>query len=223
MFAGALIKKWWTLMSCAVFTFVGLYSLVFHKSNLWVVGASIVAGVALFFWAAFLVWNDEHQARIQELLRVQQPDVGLVWDWPENERSAKQPMGYSEKSILVQNRSDGYIYNIQIEPIHLKQELVFDLINEIAPQQQHVSRGRWDGKSTDQTHYIYFFSANEKEIVDKKWMYEKVHNRGFSDKFSRIPMALTYESAGMKWRAEFDFNYDPGDESCFVKKSSSKV
>jgi hypothetical protein len=61
LFAKTLFKKWWTLMSCAVFTFLGLYSVVFQKSNAWIIGASIAAGLILFMWAAFLVWKEEHQ------------------------------------------------------------------------------------------------------------------------------------------------------------------
>jgi hypothetical protein len=158
--------------------------------------------------------------------RITQPDVGLMWDWPASERETKSLMGYTEKLIIVENRSDGFIYNVQIESIKLYQELSFDLINEIAPKKEHVALGRWNGRSSVQTNYIYFFGKeeNEKEMSNKGWVFKKVHNRGLSDAFLLIPMALTYESKnGLRWRTEFEFIYDPGDGSLFTKKSGSRI
>src|SRR5258708_7622940 len=46
-----------------------------------------------------------------------QPDVALVWDWTDEERPYQSLMGRTEKHILIHNRSERHIYNIQIEPI----------------------------------------------------------------------------------------------------------
>lgn len=161
-----------------------------------------------------------------ELSKIKQPDVALVWDWgvSETERQIKQAHGYTEKDILIHNRSSQYIYNVQIQPIRLTPELVFDPINDVAPNGQHLARGRWDGRSTETKNYIYYFAVVEQEIVDKGWMHQKLHNRGISDKFSKVPMTVTYESTGVKWQYDFEFNYDPGgDETCFVRLSGQRL
>src|SRR5207237_5675100 len=90
----------------------------------------------------------------QDSEKAEQPDVALVWDWPEDVRRNKQLTGQTEKDILVENRSSQHIYNVQIEPVKLKQELTFDLINEIPPGKQHRTVARWDGRSSTQTNYI---------------------------------------------------------------------
>ncbi len=153
-----------------------------------------------------------------------QPDVALVWDWTDEEKPHQQLMGRTEKHILIQNRSNDHIYNVQIETINLPCELRFDLINDIAPQAKEKALGRWDGRSSLMTNYIYFFSRpeNEQGALEKGWVYKKEHNRGMSDSFLRIPMAITYEASNTKWRCEFDFIYDPGDESMFLKKGPKR-
>lgn len=225
LFSRAMFKKWWTLMSCAVFTFLGLYSLVYQKSNSWVISASIIAGLGLFFWSAFLVWNDERQARLDEAAQIQQPDVALVWGWPTDQTAASSLTGRTEKDILVENRSGTYLYNVQVEPVDLHQQLSFDLINEIAPGKQHLALGRWNGRSSIQTEYVYFFGNgdNEKQMLANGWVYKKTHNRGLSDSFIKVPMVVTYESSAQQWKCEFDFIYDPGDESLFTRKSGKRI
>jgi hypothetical protein len=36
-------------------------------------------------------------------------------------------------------------------------------------------------------------------------------------------MSITYESDGVTWECIFEFNYDIGDESVFVKKSGRRI
>jgi len=208
-------------MSCAVFTFIGLYAVMFEKSNHWLIGASFSAAVLLFILAAFLAWNDEHKAKLDEMARNQQPDVALVWDWSEDQKKIKA--SDTEKIILIENRSDRYIYNVQIEPVKLSQQLAFDLINEIAPGKQHAALGRWNGKSSGQTNYLYFFANNEQAAVNNGWVFKKLQPQGLSDSFMKIPMRLTYESGGAKWQCDFEFIYDIGDESLFLKKSGQRL
>ena len=154
------------------------------------------------------------------------PDVALVWDWPDEVKRNGGVLGMArEKDILIHNRSDQYVYNVQVESVKLHQELSFDLINEIAPREQHRALGRWNGKSSLTTSYVYFFGngENEKQMSEKGWVYKKTHNRGLSELFVKIPMAITYESQAAKWRCEFEFIYDIGDESLFVRKSGQSL
>jgi len=76
-FAMAFIKRWWALMSCAVFTILGLYCLITNKTNSWLIGASFVASAFLFVVAGFLAWNDEHRERMtaEQQLRDEEPKI----------------------------------------------------------------------------------------------------------------------------------------------------
>jgi hypothetical protein len=143
-------------------------------------------------------------------------------DWPDDVKRNLGLLGkQKEKDILIHNRSGQYIYNVQIEPIKLVQELTFDLINEIAPSEKHLALGRWNGKSSLTTEYLYFFGnqQNAQIAFENKWIFDKVHQRGVGDQFYKIPMAVLFESNNIKWRCEFEFIYDIGDESLFKKKS----
>jgi hypothetical protein len=77
LFVKAIIKRWWALMSCAVFTFIGLYALIASKSNAWIIGASLTSAALAFFVAAFLAWNEEHLARIkaEKQLKDEEPKI----------------------------------------------------------------------------------------------------------------------------------------------------
>lgn len=54
----ALLPHWWALMSCAVFTLIGLAVLAFNKSNKWALYASFAAAAVLLLFASFLAWRD---------------------------------------------------------------------------------------------------------------------------------------------------------------------
>jgi hypothetical protein len=217
-------KLWWVL------SFVIPYVAI--------IGGHIFLRFVAAPWRLHNQQNAEHQKIKQQLnkqiieisnaLQIErdhtgQPDVALIWDWPEDQKKAKDLLGDTEKSILVHNRSDQYVYNIQIEPIQLGQGLTFDLINEIEVGGEHLALGRWDDKSSLHTNYIYFFSKNEQGASDKGWVCQKIHNRGFSNHFLKVPMAITYESNGVKWRWEFEFIYDNDDESLFTRKSGCRI
>jgi hypothetical protein len=157
------------------------------------------------------------------LSRSIQPDVALVWEFSEDERKIKNALGHTEKSIIVHNRSNQYIYNVNIGPIRLSQTLSFETINEIAPATEHVALGRWDGRSSAVTNYLYFFDNDENKAMASGlgWVHKKLHDRGVTDAFLKVPMTLTFDSGGTTWGCEFEFNYDPGEESCFVKRQST--
>ena len=161
-----------------------------------------------------------------ELDKAEQPDVALVWDLQEDEKKLRKPMDtlYS-KSILVHNRSDEWVYNVQIHPVKLDQEMTFEMINEIEPQKQHAALAHWDGRSSLLTDYVYFFAKeeNERAAAEKKMIHKKVHNRGLSDEFLRIPMRVTYDANNRSWECEYVFIYDVGLESMFEKKSHRRV
>jgi hypothetical protein len=60
----ALWKRWWALMSCAVFTGIGIYAAWYGKSNSWIVWVSCITTVIMFLVASFLAWNEEYKGRL---------------------------------------------------------------------------------------------------------------------------------------------------------------
>jgi hypothetical protein len=59
-------KRWWALMSCAIFTGLGVFSAYANKNNSWIVEASFAAAVVCLFIACFLAWRDEHRKLAEE-------------------------------------------------------------------------------------------------------------------------------------------------------------
>jgi hypothetical protein len=159
-----------------------------------------------------------------ELDQAEQPEVALVWDWDGDEKELLSRT-VSSKSIVVHNRSAEWVYNVQVHPIKLEQEMTFDLINEIGPDREHPALARWGEKSSLTTEYIYFFSkpGNEEMALTKKLVYKKEHDRGISDSFLKIPMRITYDANGRSWQARFNFVFDPGLEGLFEKVSKRRI
>jgi hypothetical protein len=75
LFFKALLKHWWALMSSAVFTGIGVYAAWRGKTNHWVVTASIGAGLALFYVAAFRAWREEHEKLEAEVATRGHPEL----------------------------------------------------------------------------------------------------------------------------------------------------
>ncbi len=61
LFLKAILKDWWGWMSCAAFTFLGIWAAAAGKSGAWVLWASFVLGVAFFFVATYRAWVREHE------------------------------------------------------------------------------------------------------------------------------------------------------------------
>lgn len=89
LFFKALTKHLWALMSCAVFTIIGVFAAATGKSNAWIVSTSLTAAVGLFAVACFLSWKDQYRGRAiaEKKLFDEQPRVmfGLLGqpDWRE--------------------------------------------------------------------------------------------------------------------------------------------
>lgn len=161
-----------------------------------------------------------------ELDPADQPDVVLVWDWtPEQRQYSSLSNGYMSKVILVHNRSDEWVYNVHISAIELAKKMTFDDITEVKPGGQVSAIGRWDGKNTGDTQYVYYFSLNENEemAARRKWTYKKQHARGLSDGFTKIPMCITYETNKRAWEWRCKFIYDGDVETMFEKTSSRRI
>jgi hypothetical protein len=67
-----------------------------------------------------------------------QPDVALEWEYIRDEGRIQELMGKPEKHIVVHNRSGDYIYNVQIEPVQLDDE-----VNSIWLEKLALTPKRW--------------------------------------------------------------------------------
>jgi hypothetical protein len=160
-----------------------------------------------------------------------QPELGLVWGWPERYRNNMQQFERgSERFILVHNRSTDYMHNIQVQPIVLESRVEFDLIPEIAPSMTAEAVGRWDSRnnpgqknSSFTTNFVYFFADNEAKGTELGWYQRKPHNRGLADVWWKVPITVSYQARGTAWESTFEFTYDTGDESWFSLVSSKRI
>ncbi len=116
LFVGALLKRWWALMSCAVFTLIGLYALVFDKSNKWTIVAILIAAGLLFLVAAFGAWKEEHKkvkdrdSEISKLSRVNCPIVSIyLWNAIGSGITANLSWGF-----YFRNNGDSPAYEISV-------------------------------------------------------------------------------------------------------------
>ena len=75
LYLAALGKRWWALMSCAVFTILGLIVLAWGKSNKWNLWVTFGVAMAMLLLASFLAWLDEHRTVLSERLKNENPDI----------------------------------------------------------------------------------------------------------------------------------------------------
>lgn len=75
LFATAITKHWWALMSCAAFTGLAVYVAATNKGNGWVVGGSAILAVLFFLLAAYRTWRDEHDKYTSQVARNLRPDI----------------------------------------------------------------------------------------------------------------------------------------------------
>src|SRR6266852_6184173 len=66
LFLKTILRHWWALMSCAVFTLLGIWATYAQKDRLWIVWASIGLALVCFVVAAYRTWSDEHEAWAKE-------------------------------------------------------------------------------------------------------------------------------------------------------------
>jgi hypothetical protein len=167
--------------------------------------------------------TDRLLTKVHQEPNIQQPDVALKWEFPKDVRKINNLMGRTEKDIIIHNRSNEYVYNVRISTIELGAHMVFDLITELAPDKEHVAVARWDGKSTQQTQYIYFFSHVEEEARQKGLLQNKPDNTGLRSEWYKIPVAVHYEARNVKWEVQLEFTYDPTQESFFTRIRGKRV
>ena len=72
-------KHWWALLSCAVFTLMGVYAVATQRTSTWIVWATFFAAFFLLLVAGFLAWKDEHEKVVsaQEQVDVGRPKLTI--------------------------------------------------------------------------------------------------------------------------------------------------
>jgi hypothetical protein len=83
-FGLALGKKWWALMSCALFTGLGMWIFYADKSNAWAIRATFALAAFCVLIACYLAWRDQH-VRVRVL---------------EDEKSKLQDRYFDERPLL---------------------------------------------------------------------------------------------------------------------------
>lgn len=90
LFLKALLGHWWALMSCAAFTFLGVYAAAANKASTWIVAGIGFLAVLFFVVAAFKTWADEHRKCVAEIAKNQKPDIrGEAFDFLSSEGSGE--------------------------------------------------------------------------------------------------------------------------------------
>jgi hypothetical protein len=123
----AVAKHWWALMSCAIFTGIGIYAAWANKTNEWAIRASFTAAALCIFIACYLAWRDQHNELLESEQMVQdlrkkyeneQPRLGLNVQSTEGPKSWTQslhPVKFSLKHL-----SGRVPTNIRFDPIPSK-------------------------------------------------------------------------------------------------------
>src|SRR5260370_28041402 len=60
-FLKSILKHWWALMSCAAFTFLGIWTAYANKGREWVLWSSFLLGIVFLMIAAYRAWLAEHR------------------------------------------------------------------------------------------------------------------------------------------------------------------
>jgi hypothetical protein len=67
LFFKALFKHWWVLMSCAAFTFLGIWTAYASKGREWLLWSSGLLAVVFLAVAAYRTWLTEHRRLLETM------------------------------------------------------------------------------------------------------------------------------------------------------------
>jgi hypothetical protein len=157
IFLRAVGKHWWALMSCAIFTSLGVFIAYANKSNAWAVKASFTAALICIFIACYLAWRDEHKMalkskaekdEIQKIYENQRPILGLnvvsnegMKSWMETNIPVHFAMQHLSGRVATSVRFDTVISKLGKYSLH------FDAIAYVDPP---VQKGMsYEVKDTD--------------------------------------------------------------------------
>jgi hypothetical protein len=77
-FLGELFKEWWSLMSCAAFTFLAIYVEATNRGNKWIVTATLVLAGVMVFVASYRTWKRKQNELDTERDRIEKLEAKLL-------------------------------------------------------------------------------------------------------------------------------------------------
>ena len=134
----AVLKYWWALMSCAIFTAIGVYAAHANKNNEWIVQTSFVAAGVCAVIACFLAWRDKHRTleEFETKYLHECPRLGLEVNSLEGERTWVE--NSNPVTITIKHLSGRVPSSLHFEPIRSKRGkyiLQFDALPHVEPLQ----------------------------------------------------------------------------------------
>ena len=197
-------------MSCAIFTFLSLYAALTEKSNRWIIGASIVAGLLLFLWAAYLVWKDEREEskaaakkcpELDEQLTDKGPRLTITGWGQINSASEVQVHAYDILQCGFHIRNVGEIASeVKVDTFALMPRGVEQKIASI-PARTIIDEG-----------FVAIYLENQQSPI-YKWQFEELLHECFGAQPNQrhaVPISITYgDFNGRHYRAEWELSYMP--------------
>jgi len=116
----ALCKHWWPLLSCAVFTVIGVYAAATNQSNSWVARASLGAAFLLLLVASFLAWRDEHvgyEAEREKNKRAPEIAIEILMLVPKGKAGEKGMDLFVWATLTLKEPREVVVDNFEIEAI----------------------------------------------------------------------------------------------------------
>lgn len=144
-FLVAVGRRWWALMSCAIFTGLGIYVAYANKSNEWAVKTSFAAAVVCLFIACFLAWREEliraedAKSQVEEVRHKyldERPQLGLEILGPQGPTAWQNAKARDACWFWLQQLSGRTARSIRFDPIPSKRgrfTLHFDEVPFLEP------------------------------------------------------------------------------------------
>jgi hypothetical protein len=203
LFFVALWKYWWALMSCAVFTFIGLYALVRGKSNSWTITAILITAGLLLLWASFLAWKKEHDDLESEKAKQARPNIAGEFKWSDTVPKTL--------NLYLHNSSESPAVDISIQDVRVGEKV----LRFTAPAVLHHGIS---GPVPCGELYNGYHQTN-----DVYWIVQDDHSTGTSSSIFSLRVnfsSLDDRAAKKSWRFDAVFWYDKVLQEMIVQNQS---
>lgn len=195
-------------MSCAVFTFLGLYVTVTGKSNKWLIAASTIAAIGLFIVAAYGAWDHEYRKLEEAERRLSELDEQLTDKGPQltierwgNHQNPVHPNDARQHGFYIRNFGET-AYSVKVES--------FTIPTPYGASQK-VSSVETSSIANDNEGFVPVFIENSSPMF--RWRLEELLLESCSgDRHTQhiIPISITYiDARGRHYHTSWDLIYVP--------------
>ncbi|MGA8773654.1 MAG: hypothetical protein WCC32_13120 [Terriglobales bacterium] len=135
MYFKALGKRLWPLLSCAVFTAIGVYAAATNQSNRWVAWTSLGAAFLLLLVASFLAWRDEHvgyEAEREKNKRAPEIAIEILMLVPKGKAGEKGMDLFMWATLTLKEPREVAVDNFEIEAIREGISISFPGIEDVS-------------------------------------------------------------------------------------------